>query len=96
MVVEVRPRDGGRGGPAGAAAIRGAWTRLPKVLACSIMRFPRDTACWTAISAPRDAAGDRAATTPPTIAAQLPLTRKLESSPPSPLYGIVAGLVIYK
>jgi hypothetical protein len=65
-----RPRDGGGGGePAGAAAIRGGPTRLPKVLAAGVVRVPRDSACWTAISAPRDVAGHRVETTPPAVAA---------------------------
>jgi hypothetical protein len=83
-------------GPAGGAYR----THSPKVLAAGIVRVPRDVACWTATSALFYAASHRAAKTPPTVAALPPLTQKLESSPPAPLYNwrlrFVAGLVIYK
>jgi hypothetical protein len=51
------PGDGAGGGPAGVAAIHGAQKRLPEVLAAGIVRVPRDAVCWTATSAPCDAAG---------------------------------------
>jgi hypothetical protein len=55
---------------------------------------------WTATSAPCDAAGYRATTTPPAASALPPQMGKLESSPPAPLYSrrlwFVAGLVMYK
>jgi hypothetical protein len=58
-----------RRGAAVAAAIRGALTRLPKVLAAGVVRIPKYAACWTATSAPCDAAGHHAATTPPVATA---------------------------
>jgi hypothetical protein len=73
-----RPGDGGGGGAlAGAAAIRGAQTCLPTVLAGSVVRVPRDTAWRTATSAPRDAAGHRTMTTPSAAASLPPLMQKI-------------------
>jgi hypothetical protein len=92
-----RPGDGG-GGPAGAIAIRGARTRLPKVLAVSADEGPMTRLAGRPYQLHiRDATGHGAATTPLAATTPPPIMRKLESSAHAPPYsqriGFVEGLV---